>query len=160
MSHSSVINQQRPCRKCGVMFSGIRCKSCKKLIPVDKEKAKARYAKWNASNPGVAVARASEWNAENPDARRVLTQNRRAKIREIGGTLSKGLAEKLFALQRGKCACCGLPLGENYHMDHIMPLILGGKNEDANMQLLRQRCNNQKSAKHPVDFMQQRGFLL
>lgn len=56
--------------------------------------------------------------------------------------------------------CCGLPLGDNYHIDHIMPLALGGSNTDDNIQLLRQRCNNQKCAKHPVDFMQSRGFLL
>jgi 5-methylcytosine-specific restriction endonuclease McrA len=53
-----------------------------------------------------------------------------------------------------------LPLGDNYHIDHIMPLALGGSNTDDNIQLLRQRCNNQKCAKHPVDFMQSRGFLL
>lgn len=41
-----------------------------------------------------------------------------------------------------------------------MPLALGGANEDWNIQLLRQRCNNQKKAKHPVDFMQSKGYLL
>lgn len=35
-----------------------------------------------------------------------------------------------------------------------------GTNTDDNIQLLRKLCNLQKSAKHPVDFMQQRGFLL
>lgn len=70
------------------------------------------------------------------------------------------IAERLFKLQRGKCACCKQPLGDDYHMDHIMPLSLGGSNTDDNIQLLRAKCNQQKSAKHPVDFMQQRGFLI
>lgn len=74
--------------------------------------------------------------------------------------MSSGLAIRLYKLQRGKCACCGLPLGDDYHLDHIMPLALGGTNTDDNIQLLRAKCNMQKSAKHPVDFMQQRGFLL
>jgi 5-methylcytosine-specific restriction endonuclease McrA len=52
------------------------------------------------------------------------------------------------------------PLGDNYHLDHITPITLGGSNTDDNMQLLRQRCNNQKYNKHPIDFMQSRGFLL
>jgi 5-methylcytosine-specific restriction endonuclease McrA len=86
--------------------------------------------------------------------------NRKARERANGGILSVGLAEKLFELQKGKCACCGQPLGEKYHMDHILPIVLGGPNEDWNIQLLRQRCNQQKHAKHPVDFMQSRGFLL
>lgn len=55
---------------------------------------------------------------------------------------------------------CGKPLGDAYHLDHVMPLALGGSNTDDNMQLLRDRCNLQKHAKHPVDFMQERGFLL
>lgn len=156
----SVINEIRPCKKCGMLFSGIRCKPCKKATPVNKDLAKARYKAWSDSNPGIAVARAAAWNAAHPDLRRVLTQNRRAGMRAVGGKLSKDLATRLFDLQRGLCACCQLPLGENYHMDHIMPLLLGGLNVDCNMQLLRQRCNNQKSSKHPVDFMQSRGFLL
>jgi 5-methylcytosine-specific restriction endonuclease McrA len=77
-----------------------------------------------------------------------------------GGKLSPDLAERLYELQGGKCACCGKPLGEKYHLDHIMPLALGGANTDDNMQLLTARCNIQKSAKHPIDFMQERGFLL
>jgi 5-methylcytosine-specific restriction endonuclease McrA len=51
-------------------------------------------------------------------------------------------------------------LGDNYHLDHIVPLAIGGTNTDDNIQLLRQKCNQQKSAKHPIDFMQSRGFLL
>lgn len=156
----SIVNKLRPCRQCGVMFSGVRCKPCKKLIPVDKEKAKARYDAWNLANPGVAVARAAAWNAKHPEIRRELIQNRRAKIRSTGETLSKGIVEKLFKLQKGMCPCCTMPLGDNYHLDHIVPLFLGGSNTDANVQLLRQRCNNQKNKKHPVDFMQSRGFLL
>lgn len=156
----SIVNTVRPCKKCGVEFSGIRCIPCRKRIPVNKAKAKARYEAWSAANPGLAAERASAWNAKHPEIRRELTQNRRAKIRATGEKLSKGIVEKLFALQKGMCPCCALPLGSNYHLDHIVPLFLGGENTDENMQLLRQRCNNQKNKKHPVDFMQSRGFLL
>jgi 5-methylcytosine-specific restriction endonuclease McrA len=91
---------------------------------------------------------------------RIICQNYRSRKRANGGTLSKGLAEKLFKLQQGKCPCCKQPLGRNYHLDHIVPTALGGSNSDDNMQLLRATCNHQKHAKHPIDFMQQRGFLL
>jgi len=95
------------------------------------------------------------------DACKRRDQNRRAREREAGGNLSKGLAERLFMLQRGTCACgCNQPLGDNYHLDHVMPLALGGSNTDNNIQLLREVCNLQKHAKHPVDFMRQRGFLI
>lgn len=92
--------------------------------------------------------------------KRINEQNRRARKRENGGVLSKGLTERLFKLQRGKCACCKQPLGDDYHLDHIMPIALGGVNEDWNMQLLASFCNIQKHAKHPIEFMQSKGFLL
>jgi 5-methylcytosine-specific restriction endonuclease McrA len=110
--------------------------------------------------PSPKDEEAIAWAKANPEVNRIKAQNRRALKRVNGGKLSKGLAEKLFKLQKGKCPCCHQPLGENYHLDHIVPLALGGSNTDDNIQLLRSSCNNQKSAKHPIDFMQQRGFLL
>jgi 5-methylcytosine-specific restriction endonuclease McrA len=47
-----------------------------------------------------------------------------------------------------------------YHLDHIVSLKRGGDNVDSNMQLLTKRCNQNKSAKDPIAFMQSRGFLL
>lgn len=127
---------------------------------INKEKISLRNAKWRSLNPGKVKAQSNRWKSENPSANRIHKQNRRSRKIENGGVLSKGLTEKLFKLQRGKCPCCGEPLGDDYHLDHKMPLALGGANEDWNMQLLRAICNMQKHAKHPIDFMQSKGFLL
>lgn len=125
------------------------------------ENAKVANAKWRAANLVLVRAYKAKWAAANPESRRIVAQNRRARKLENGGKLSKGLAAKLFKLQRGKCACgCKQPLGDNYHLDHIMPLALGGTNTNDNMQLLRSECNYKKGAKHPVEFMQSKGFLL
>lgn len=155
----------KTCTKCGEtkpvnefckdarQHSGLHpsCKKCRSIV----------IAKWQKANPQKANAKSAKWREANPEARRIYEHNRRARKLESGGKLSKGLAAKLFTLQRGKCACgCKQPLGSDYHLDHIMPLALGGTNTDDNMQLLTSRCNMQKQALHPVDFMQQRGFLL
>jgi 5-methylcytosine-specific restriction endonuclease McrA len=124
------------------------------------EKVRAVQVAWRAANPDKASAACASWRTANPDVVRTYHQNRRARKRMDGGKLSKDLAAKLFKLQKGKCPCCGKPLGSDYHMDHKMPLALGGANEDWNIQLLRKRCNSQKSAAHPIDFMQSRGFLI
>lgn len=124
------------------------------------EKAREISAKWRAANPEKRRKIAAIWRSKNREQMRVRYANRRARVRASGGKLSKGLPQKLYALQKGKCACCGLPLRQRYHLDHINPLALGGANEDWNMQLLRDRCNHQKSARHPIEFMQSRGFLL
>jgi 5-methylcytosine-specific restriction endonuclease McrA len=114
--------------------------------------------KWKAVNRERIKAIDEAWKKANPEALRIYKINRRGK--ESGGSLSSDLAEKLFELQQGKCPCCKKPLGKDYHLDHKIPLALGGTNTDDNMQLLRKTCNLQKGKKHPVDFMQQRGFLL
>lgn len=122
----------------------------------NREAIKSNVAAYRADNPDKRI----EWCAANLDAFRSYNHNRRARIRASVGKLSPDITERLLTLQRGKCACCGKPLGDDYHLDHIMPLALGGTNTDNNMQLLRSTCNQQKHAKHPVDFMRQRGFLI
>jgi 5-methylcytosine-specific restriction endonuclease McrA len=124
------------------------------------ERKKANAAAWKAANPERVKELRAAWHKKNPDSLKIIEHNRRARKRANGGTLSKGISERLFKLQKGKCPCCSQPLGDDYHMDHIIPLALGGANIDSNIQLLRQRCNNQKRAKDPIEFMQSRGFLL
>lgn len=124
------------------------------------EKVKAWNRAWQKANPIKVNAITARWKRANPEARRIHGQNRRATKRANGGRLSKGLVGRLFKLQRGKCPCCQKTLGNDYHLDHIVPLKLHGLNADDNMQLLRATCNMQKGSKHPVDFMQSKGFLL
>jgi hypothetical protein len=124
------------------------------------EKIKLDQAKYRLKNKNKAKEYFAEWRAKNPESFKQYRRNRRARIKASAGKLSRGLEKKLLKLQNGKCACCKQSLGDDYHMDHIMPLALGGSNTDDNIQLLRAKCNRSKSAKHPVDFMQERGYLL
>lgn len=139
------------------------------------EKVKANSSAWQKANPekhssngaiyreqhrDSAKAATAAWRRDNPESCMVNDHNRHARERANGGKLSQGLAAKIFKLQRGRCPCCKQPLGNDYHLDHKMPIKLGGANEDWNMQLLRKTCNLQKNAKHPIAFMQSRGFLL
>jgi hypothetical protein len=126
----------------------------------DIVKSRQKVTKWRESNRDKCRTASRNWRMNNLESHCISEKNRIARKKNCGGVLSKGLGKKLFDMQRGKCACCGLPLGNDYHLDHVMPLALGGSNTDNNIQLLRKECNLTKSAKHPVDFMQQRGFLL
>lgn len=167
----------KTCIKCSALFVGRRCLECKKIsdkkwYEANKDKCIAAVALWAKNNPDKANANKRRWVERHPDKKKQAAANwyykNPEKIKAYGhnyrtkksGRLTPGLDKKLYKLQSGLCACCKKPLGNNYHMDHIMPISLGGANEDWNMQLLTQRCNQQKSAKHPIDFMQSRGFLL
>lgn len=94
----------------------------------------------------------------NLDKCREWRHNRENKM--LGGSLSSGIVEKLYDLQKGKCACCGINLGNKYHLDHIIPISKGGANTDDNVQLLKDSCNMSKSARDPIEYMQSKGFLL
>ena len=124
------------------------------------KKERLSNSAWRAANKSKSDAYNKQWNIDNPESSRRKNHARRARKNAAGGMLSKGITAKLFALQRGQCPCCKQPLGDNYHLDHTTPLMLGGANSDDNVQLLRAECNLKKSAKHPVAYMQEKGFLL
>lgn len=132
-----------------------------KALYLRKREEKILYAKtYYEGNKEALKPKKAEWQRNNMDKIVVYCSRRRAKKLSNGGELSADIHAKLLVLQKGKCACCGQLLNGKYHLDHIMPLALGGTNSDDNVQLLHPRCNCQKSSKHPVDFMQERGFLL
>lgn len=152
------------CKACASEYRAIHRGeiAAKKMIyrAKNKEAIRANNALYRANNPDKARVYRATYESKNPSYQRIKCHNRRARIR-ANGMLSVGIARRLYELQRGKCACgCKQPLGVDYHLDHVLPLALGGPNTDDNMQLLRSTCNQQKHAKHPVDFMQERGFLI
>lgn len=106
---------------------------------------------------GVLAARVRDYRARNPHKVREFQMNRNGK--KIG-RLPKGTVKNIGNLQKWKCAICNCSISEKYHVDHIYPLAKGGSHDALNIQLLCQSCNVRKSAKDPIKYMQERGFLL
>lgn len=128
--------------------------------PAAKAARSASARAWRNANPERFKAAMAAWRAKNPLKLRVYASNNRAKELGQDGKLSGGLVAKLFNLQQGTCPCCRQPLGDDFHMDHVVALHNGGPNIDDNIQLLRAECNGNKRIQDPVTFMQSRGFLL
>lgn len=126
----------------------------------NKDKKAEANKSWRQKNKARHVKNVIDWMKNNPEKVKSYRSNRKAKTRGSCGKVSVTLAENLLARQKGKCACCGNSIKNSYHMDHVMPLALGGLHVDNNIQLLCPPCNLSKGAIHPVDFMQKRGFLL
>jgi len=125
------------------------------------ERLKENNAKRRSENAEETKRYNREWFARNKNKRSAYQQNRRKRVLATGGKISPDIQKNLMALQQGRCACCRCDLTKAVvNLDHVMPLALGGEHADKNMQLLCKTCNNQKYAKHPVDFMQEKGFLL
>ena len=124
------------------------------------EKERARTAAYRNANKAKDAARKAEYARKNPDVVRAIASRRRARVKGAAGTHTAADIKSLKQIQRSACAVCRADISASYHVDHVLPLALGGTNGKENLQLLCPSCNHSKSAKHPIDFMQQMGFLL
>ena len=146
-----------------------------RLKEANREKARVRAQEWHKANPERAKhskrawaaantikvrAIRSKWLKSNPEYNRAKEHQRRARKVRAGGIHTAQDVKNLLILQRHRCTACNTSLRPGYHIDHVMPLALGGGNGPDNIQLLCPPCNAKKHAKHPIDFMQERGFLL
>ena len=63
------------------------------------------------------------------------------------GNRSKNIKHQLFGIQEGKCNLCTHEI-EFRHMevDHVIPRVKGGPNDDTNLQLLCGHCNRVKGS--------------
>lgn len=133
-----------------------------------KKKNNERSAKWRKENPEKYLKwfdenteKLENWRKSNKEKTRRYWHDHKALKLSNGGKLSPGLEAKLLSFQKGQCAICKKSLRKAGHnMDHIVPLIRGGKNADRNIQLTCPKCNRKKGAKDPIIFMQSQGFLL
>ena len=92
----------------------------------------------------------------------VIAHRRRAKKAGNGGNFTAAQIDDLYRIQKGLCAepSCRCRLRGKYHIDHIIPVDLGGTNWITNLQLLCPPCNRRKSNKDPIVWAQENGRLL
>lgn len=170
----------RPCKKCGSLerTKDQKCKSCRKKYEAEwyernKEKKIEDSKIWYENNQRRKLDVAKKWCKEHREYRRVATATyakahpevsrvrsarRRAMKHKASGSFIKKDIKAMLKRQKEKCVVCKIDISNNYHIDHIMPLILGGSNEVSNIQLLCPTCNLNKGAKHPREFMAEKGL--
>lgn len=124
----------------------------------DKRRETARKYQSKVGREEMA-AKLRKWRQENPEANRAALARRRARKKNAGGDYTADDVFALARLQRNRCACCMKSLSTGFHVDHVVPLSKGGRNDRTNLQLLCPPCNLSKNARDPVEFMQSRGFL-
>lgn len=120
----------------------------------------AQRESYYAANTETVIARSTAYAKANPLKMRAAAARRRARMAAAPGCHTEAEIRRLLVLQRFKCACCAASVKAKFHVDHIVALARGGSNSIENLQVLCQPCNNRKYTKDPIEFMQQRGFLL
>lgn len=152
-----------------------RKESLKRYYEANYQKVLERTSQWKAENPAKVkesdarrykknkdrmLSMNKEWNRTNSIKMRSYCAVRRSQIKSCGGRYHKADIDAIYYQQKGLCTACYKPLNKKFHIDHIIPINLGGSNNKSNIQLLHPVCNMRKSAKHPVDYMQELGFLI
>lgn len=130
----------------------------------NKRSYDARSKDWRLKNKSKTSVICKKWASLNPE--KVLEKSRNRRSMEAGaeGKHTAADVRAIFNNQRGLCANCHAKLlksgKQKFHVDHIMPLVLGGSNWPSNLQCLCPTCNLSKGAKHPDTWAQQHGRLL
>jgi len=120
----------------------------------NKERIKSYADRQKARDPEKLRENDRRWRENNPDKVKIRWNNYRGRKLGNGGKLSKDICKRLRISQKNKCAICGRSiLTKGYHLDHIIPLFLGGENGDANVQLTCPSCNLSKGKKDPKLFI-------
>lgn len=124
----------------------------------------ARESAYRKANRERIAERQSAYRAANPEKQSAHCRNRISRKRKAEGSHTAADIQTIFEKQQGLCANCQKKLfksgAKKYHVDHIMPLKLGGSNWPSNLQCLCPTCNLSKGAKHPTDWAKQQGRLL
>lgn len=94
------------------------------------------------------------------EAHTVRVARRKAVRLRAGGDFTPAQITDLYLKQRGRCANCGVKLGDKFHRDHRDALSNGGSNDISNIELLCARCNTRKHAKDPIRWAKENGRLL
>jgi 5-methylcytosine-specific restriction endonuclease McrA len=103
-------------------------------------------------NRTVSTPRTRERYNSDPeyhDRVRIQKNARIQRTRTNGGSFTEDDWKYLVTLADGKCLCCGRKI--KLTMDHIVPVIAGGKTDINNIQPLCISCNSSKGDKH-IDY--------
>ena len=123
---------------------------------LNKDKQRITDEKYRAENKKEISEYGKRYRSENKELISAHMRNRRALVRGAKGSHTAEQVFDLLLSQKGLCASCSTKLKhegrEKYHVDHVMPLSLGGTNSIDNLQVLCPHCNLSKHNKHPDEW--------
>jgi len=103
---------------------------------------------WREANREQHRESARAWQRANPDKKRKNKHRRRA--RKACGVPQRWQIHDIIPFA---CYWCGTNLrayGATTHVDHVMPIALGGPADSSNEVMTCSACNQSKSSKHPL----------
>jgi 5-methylcytosine-specific restriction endonuclease McrA len=129
----------------------------RKWLAANADRNRQQSNKSRLNNLEKARAGVRRYHRENPHVGQAAGANRRAKLKMAGGSFKPREVTEMLLSQNKQCANCSISIEFGYHIDHIMPIALGGSNHITNIQLLCAPCNRRKHAKHPSQWAAENG---
>lgn len=111
------------------------------------ELVKASYQRWYEQY-GREWKR--NWRKAHPDQVKAIKSLRRAIRR--GAVGDKVLVKQLLERDGEECALCGNTLADDYTLDHLKPVSLGGNHYIWNLQLAHMKCNQSRGNKGFIEW--------
>lgn len=117
-----------------------------------KHKSQSAHA-YHAANREKNNARTRQWKKANPERVAAINGNRRARQfnAEGDGFTASDRALQLRS-QKGICWWCAKPMGKDATIDHVIPLVRGGKHDPRNIVLCHSKCNCSKNDRLPQEW--------
>jgi 5-methylcytosine-specific restriction endonuclease McrA len=82
-----------------------------------------------------------------------MHHRRRARKAKATGTHTADDILAQYERQSGACYWCDAEVGQDYHVDHVVPLSKGGSDGPDNLVIACPTCNLRKGAKMPDEFV-------
>jgi 5-methylcytosine-specific restriction endonuclease McrA len=148
------------------------CKQCKKAYADDyrvthreklrvasridyykhREKRLEYNRHWNREHREHVLNQKRQYRSLNKDRLNAEHQRRRAKRLMAHGKYTAADIRLQYKTQKGRCWWCSKQLGNNYEVDHRIPITRGGSNAPENLCISCPACNRSKSNKLPWEW--------
>ena len=146
--------KQSRCKECALAAANAWSKAnpersrtqARKWAEANRESTRASKRAWRETNRERSRAATRAWRAANLQKAKLQKSARRARIAHAVPQRWKRTPspDRL-------CYWCGITLTpETTHIDHIMPISLGGQDTPNNTANTCAKCNQSKSATHPL----------
>src|SRR5439155_165540 len=106
------------------------------------DKILARNRAYRRKQPEKVKGFETRYHEAHPEVKSAASANRRARLVGAPGSHTPADIKAIWERQGHRCAVpnCPYPIAllgkDKYHIDHIMPIKLGGSNDAANLQIL------------------------
>lgn len=120
---------------------GCRCAPC-------REAAVAYMRARRKANPEPQRAAARAYRLRHPE--KYAESTARYKARKRGNGIEPYERAAIYVRDGGKCHLCGKRVGQDFHIDHLVPISAGGADAEWNVAIAHPLCNIRRGNRGPA----------